>query len=106
MRRTKDKKGKGKGKGKGKANATTTKHLSGYCLVCKAWEHAKKDCWWNESARSGKDTASLETPFTPAANTTTEPPIVRMLVQSDEGEIVPANPAPWLYSVTKTRTQS
>ena len=60
-----------------------------------------KECWWNESAKSGKDTASLETPITPAANTTTEPSITGMLIQSDEGETVPANPAQWLYSVTK-----
>ena len=86
-------------KGQGKANAKTTKHLLGYCLVCKAWELAKKDCWWNESAKSGKDTASLETPMTPVANTTTEPPITGMLIQSDEGETVPANPAQWLCSV-------
>ena len=53
----------------------------------------KKDCWWNESAKSGKDTACLETPIASVANTT--------LVQCDEGEVVPANPAQWLYSVTK-----
>ena len=59
----------------------------------------KKDCWWNESARSGKDTAFLETPITPAANTTTEPPITGMWTRFDE-EAVPG-PAQWLYSVTK-----
>ena len=37
----------------------------------------------------------------PAANTTSEPPITGMLRQSDEGEVVPANPAQWPYSVTK-----
>ena len=52
----------------------------------------KKACWWNESAKSGKDTTSLETPITPAANTTTEPPITGMLMQSDEGEAVPTDP--------------
>ena len=60
-----------------------------------------KDGWWNESAKNGKDTASLATPITPAANTTTEPPITGMLPQSDDCETVPANPAQWLYSVTK-----
>ena len=38
------------------------------------------------------DTASLETPITPVANTTTEPPITGMLIQSDEDEAVPADP--------------
>ena len=52
---------------------------------------------------SGKDTASLVTPITPAADTTTEPPITGMLIQSDEGETVPANPAQWLCSVTKRK---
>ena len=91
----KGKKGKGdkKGNGKGKATAKTTKDFPGYCLVRKAWEHAMKECWWNESAKSGKDTASLETPTTPAANTATDPSIAWMLIQSGEGEIVPANPA-------------
>ena len=49
----------------------------------------KKDCWWNEKADSGKDTASLETPSTPAGNTKTEPPITGMLMQSDEGSEIP-----------------
>ena len=100
----KGEKGKGdkkcKGKGKGKANAKTTKHFPGYCLVCEAWGHAMKDCWRNESAKSGKDTASLETPIAPAANTTTEPSITGMLTQSHAGA-VPADLAQWLYSVTK-----
>ena len=75
-----DKKGKGKKsenskdeqdkdddkKGKGKANAKATKHFLGYCLVCQAWRYAMRDCWWNENANSGKDTASLELPITPA----------------------------------------
>ena len=60
-----------------------------------------KDCWWNESAKSGKGTASLETPITPAENTKTEALITGMLIQSDEGEAVQANPAQWLYSETK-----
>ena len=61
----------------------------------------KNDCWWNESAKSGKDTASLATPITPAANTTTELPITGILIQSDKDEAVPADPSQWLYSVTK-----
>ena len=60
-----------------------------------------KDCWWNESVKSGKDTASLETPIMPAENTKTETSITGMLIRSDEGDTVPANPAQWLYSVTK-----
>ena len=78
---SKDEKGKDedkKGKGNCKANAKTTKHFAGYCFLCKAWGHAKKACWWNESAKSGKDTASLVTPITPAANTATKPPITGM----------------------------
>ena len=61
----------------------------------------KKDCWWNESARSGKDTASPDNPITPVVNTTTEPPTTGMLLQSDDGEAVIADSAQWLYSVTK-----
>ena len=61
----------------------------------------KKDCWWDDSAKSGKDTASLETPVTPAANTTPEPPVTGVWMQSDEGEALPADPTQWLYSVTK-----
>ena len=34
----------------------------------------KMDCWWNENAKSGKGTASLETPITTAESTKTEPP--------------------------------
>ena len=96
------KKGKDKGK-KGKANASAkaTEYFAGYCLLCKAWRHMKKDFWWYESAKSGKDTASLKTPITPTTNTATEPPITGMLIQSGEGEAVPADPTRWLYSVTK-----
>ena len=61
----------------------------------------RKDCWRNESAKSGKDTASLETPMTPAANTTTEPLTSGMLIQFEEGQVVPTDPAQWLHSVTK-----
>ena len=60
-----------------------------------------KDCWWNERAESGKDTASPETPITPAENTKTETSITGILTQSEEGDTVPANLAQWLYSVTK-----
>ena len=39
----------------------------------------KTDCWWNESAKGGKDTASLEAPVTPAvADATIEPSINEM----------------------------
>ena len=41
-----------------------------------------KDIWWNESAKSGKDTAALETPITPAENAKTESSITGMLTQS------------------------
>ena len=61
----------------------------------------KKDCWLNENAKSGKDTASLETPITPAENTKTEPPITGMLIQSDEGGQIPADDTQWMYAVTK-----
>ena len=63
--------------------------------------HMKKDCWWNENDKSAKDTASLETPITPAESTKTEPPITGMLIQSDEGGETPADPAQWMYSVAK-----
>ena len=61
----------------------------------------KKGCWWNENAQNGKDTASLENSDTPAADATDEPSITGMLIQSDEGEAVPADPTQWLYSMTK-----
>ena len=56
----------------------------------------KKDCGWTENAKSGGDTASLETPITPAENTKTEPPITGTLIQSDEGGEIPADPAQWM----------
>ena len=93
----KDKKSKGKGKNKPKA----AEYFAGYCLHCKGWGHMKKDCWWNESAKSGKDTASLETPITLAVDTTTEPSITGMLIQSDGGEAMPVDSTLWLYSMTK-----
>ena len=61
----------------------------------------KKDCWWNENAESGKDSASLENPDTLAADEKTEPSITGMLIQSDEGGAVPVDPTQWLYSITK-----
>ena len=98
----KDEKDKDQGKGKGKANNKATEYFAGYCLLCKTWGHMKKDCWWNESTKSGKDAASLETPTTPAVTvTTTEPPITGMLIQSDEGEAMPSDPTKWMYSMTK-----
>ena len=53
---------------------------------------------------SGKDTASLETPITPAESTKTEPPITGMLIQSDEAGEIPPDPAQWKYSVTKQKS--
>ena len=44
---------------------------------------------------------SLETAITPFASTTTEPPITGLLIQSDEGGAVLADPTQWLYFVTK-----
>ena len=86
------------GKGNGKANAKTTNHFPASCLVCRAWEHAKR-C--DDSAKSGKDATSQQRPITPAAKTTTGTPITGMPMQSDEGEVEPTNRAQWLYSVTK-----
>ena len=47
---------------------------------------------WNENAKSAKDSASLETPITPAENTK---------IQSDEGGEVPADDTQWMHAVTK-----
>ena len=65
-KRGKGEKGKGKSKGekgesKGKNNVKT-EYSAGYCLQCKGWGHMKKDCWWDETAKSAKDTASPATP--------------------------------------------
>ena len=100
---TKDEKDKGaKGNRKGEDNAKATEYFARYCLLCEAWGHMKKDCWQNENNKSGEATASLETPITPGASTTTEPPTARMLIQSDDNEAVPADPTQQcLYSVTK-----
>ena len=49
--------------------------------------------------RVERNTASLETTITPAESTK-EPPITGMLIQSDEAGEMPAGPAQ-LYSVTK-----
>ena len=54
-----------------------------------------------ENTKSGKDTASLETPITPAESTKTEPPITGMLIQSDEAGEISADPTQWMYTVTK-----
>ena len=94
-KRGKDKDKDKKGKGKGKNNAQGRV----YCLKCKGWRHMK-DCWWNENAENGKDTAPLETPISPEG-IKTEPPITGMLIQSGEGGETPADPAQWMYSVTK-----
>ena len=93
-----DKNKKGKGKGK---NNIKVEYFAGYCLQCNGWGHMKKDCWWNENAKSGKDTASLETPITPAESTKTEPPITGMLIQPDEGGEIPADDSQWTCAVTK-----
>ena len=104
-------KGKAKAKAKArKAKATKTKRTKTRNAKAKVrttpkpskgWGHMKKDCRWNENAKSGKDTASLETPIMPAESTKTEPQITGMLIQSDEGGEIPADPAQWLYSVNK-----
>ena len=93
--RDEDKKGKGKGK-----NNIKAEYFAGY-FNARGWGHTKKDCWWNENAESGKDTASLETPITPAENTKTEPPNTGMLIQPDEGDEIPADDTQWMYAVTK-----
>ena len=93
-------------KDKGKDNAKATKYFPGYRIHFKAWRPMKKDCCWSESAKSGKDTASLETPVTLAVSTTTESPITGMLMQSDDSKAVPADFSQWLYSVTNCETVS
>ena len=95
-----------KGKGKGKNNAKATKYIPGYRIHCKAWRPMNKDCWWSESAKSGKDTASLETPVTLAVSTTIESPITGMLMQFDDSNAVPADSSQWLYSVTNCENVS
>ena len=92
-RKVKATKTRKKGKGKGKDNAKATEYFAEY--------FSAKDCWFAESSKSGKVTTSMETPITPAANTTTEPPITGMLIQSDDGGAVPADLTQWLHSVTK-----
>ena len=52
----KDKDRNGKGESQGKA----TKHFDGYCFYCKEWGHMKKDCWWNEGVKHGRETSPLE----------------------------------------------
>ena len=79
-------------KGKGKTNTKATEYFAGYRLLCKAWGQMKKDFWWYESAKSGKDTAFPETHSHAATNTATEPPITGMLIQSDEGEARASRP--------------
>ena len=57
----------------------------------------KKDCWWNQPlAKSGKDTASLET-----ANTVVSQPestMIGMRLQSD-GSTTVVGPTKWMFSV-------
>ena len=64
----------------------------------------KKDCWWNENTKSGKDTAPLESPITPAESTKTEPPITGMLTQSDAGDEIPGQPCTVDVFGNETRT--
>ena len=61
----------------------------------------KKGCWWNESAKSGKDTPSLETPIRPAAKTSTEPPISGMLTLAMRVRLCRLTLTQWLCSVTE-----
>ena len=49
-----------------------------------------------EREQSGKDAASLETPISPAASNTTEPPTTGMLIQSDAEETLPADLTRWM----------
>ena len=51
--------------------------------------------------KSGKDTAQLENPDTPAEDEKTEPSTTGMLMQSDEGDAVAVDPTQWLFSITK-----
>ena len=68
--KTKTRKAKAKARANTKADWVLCWILSSQC---KAWVHMKKDCCEErERQERGKDTASLETPITPAANTTTE----------------------------------
>ena len=90
-----------KGKSIGKNNTKAAEYFARYCLHSKGWGHMKKDCWRNESAKGGKETASLEAPSTPAADTTTEPSNTGMFIQSDESEATPVDPTQWLYSMAK-----
>ena len=60
----------------------------------------------NENAKSGKDSASLETPITPAESTRTEPPITGMLIHSDEGGEILADDTQWMYAVMKQEIRS
>ena len=113
----KGKKGKGKGKksdsskdekdkdehkkGKGKAMPKRLSTFLDTAFSAKPGDTRRRIAGGKRAPKSGKDTASLETPITPAADATTEPSITGMLMQSDEGEVVPANPAQWPYLVTK-----
>ena len=94
-----DKDGDKRGKGKGKNNVKA-EFFAGY-FSAKVGRHMKKDCWWNEIAESGMDTASLETPVTPAESKKTELPITGMLIQPDEGSEIFADDTQWMYAVTE-----
>ena len=65
----------------------------------------RKIAGYNESAKSGMDTASLETFVTPVANTTTKPPLTGMLMQFD-GVTLCQPPSIVAVLGTETTTQS
>ena len=92
--RRKRTKTKNKGKGKGKHNAKA-EYFAGYSPMQRLGTHEEGLL----VERSAKDTTSLETQITLVENTKTEPPITGMLIQSDEGGEIPADPAQWMYSV-------
>ena len=91
------KKGKGDKNGKGKDNADATEYFAGYCLGCKAWGHMKKYCWWNETPKSGKDTASLESASTAVCQL--DSTITGMLLEYD-GRSTAVDVTKWMFSLS------
>ena len=97
-----DKKGKGKGtRKKGESNKDEKDKYKDKKGKGEGKNNMKKDCWLNENAKSGEDTASLETPITPAESTKTEPPITGILIKAYEGGEILADDAQWMYAVTR-----
>ena len=86
----------GKDDKKGKASGNVTECFAGYCIWCGACGHVKKDCWWNELHKSGKD-ASLESPSSAASQR--DSTIAGMLPQSD-GCSTAVDATKWMFSVT------